>query len=145
MSQTSIPGRLRDMVRQRALGLCEYCLLHETDTIHGFHVDHVISEKHGGPTEEHNLAWACPFCNRAKGSDIAGEEDGALARLFNPRIDMWTEHFSLESERIVARSAMASLTVRLPGLNDAFRLALRRDLIRGGRFPSNAARQHSGF
>ena len=53
MSQSGIPRPLRDMVRQRALGLCEYCLLHETDTIHGFHVDHVISEKHGGPTAEH--------------------------------------------------------------------------------------------
>ncbi len=57
------------------------------DGIHTFQVDHVISEKHGGPTEEHNLAFCCPFCNRAKGSDIASLVESELVRLFNPRID----------------------------------------------------------
>lgn len=40
------------------------------DTYFGCQVDHIISEKHGGATEEHNLAYACSYCNRNKGSDI---------------------------------------------------------------------------
>lgn len=110
MSRTRIPAALREQVRQRAHRVCEYCLLHEDDGVHGFHVDHVISEKHGGPTEEHNLAFCCPFCNRAKGSDVAGIEGGVTVRLFNPRIDHWAEHFQIESERIGARSNVAAVT-----------------------------------
>ena len=28
--------------------LCEYCLIHEDDTVFGCEVDHIISTKHGG-------------------------------------------------------------------------------------------------
>ena len=141
MSRTRIGAGLREQVRQRAERLCEYCLLHEEDGVHAFHVDHVISEKHDGPTEEHNLAFCCPFCNRAKGSDIGGNVGGALVRLFNPRIDRWAGHFSLEVERVVARSKIAEVTVRVLGLNDPHRLALRTELMKAGRFPSAAARR----
>jgi len=141
VSRTRIPAALREQVRQRAHGLCEYCLLHESDGIHAFHVDHVISEKHDGPTEEHNLAFCCPFCNRTKGSDIAGRIGEALVRLFNPRIDVWSEHFAMETERIVARSIVGAATVQLLGLNDPHRLALRRELMAAGLFPSAGARR----
>jgi hypothetical protein len=50
--------------------LCEYCLIHEKDTFYGCQVDHIISEKHGGLTTADNLAYACTFCNRCKGSDV---------------------------------------------------------------------------
>ncbi len=43
--------------------LCEYCLIHEDDTFFGCEVDHIISQKHGGPTEPENLAYACLPCN----------------------------------------------------------------------------------
>jgi 5-methylcytosine-specific restriction endonuclease McrA len=65
-------------------------------------VDHVISEKHGGPTQESNLALACLTCNRNKGSDIATFEPGTetLVRFFNPRANRWSEHFRLDSDGI---------------------------------------------
>jgi len=131
-------------VRQRAERLCEYWLLHEDDGIHAFHVDHVISAKHDGPTEAHNLAFCCPFCNRAKGSNIGGNLGGMLVRLFNPRIDRWAEHFWLEAECVIARSAIGEVTIRVPGLNDPHRLALRSELTSAGRFPSGAARRLIG-
>ncbi len=105
------------------------------------HVDHVISQEHDGPTDEHNLAFCCPFCNRGKGSDIGGHVGGTLVRLFNPLIDRWAGHFSLEVERVVARSEIGEVTVRVLGLNDPHRLALRKELIKAGRFPSAAARR----
>ena len=136
-----MPDALRALVRHRAQGLCEYCLLHEQDLLHGFHVDHVISEKHSGPTQDHNLAWACPFCNRAKGSDIAGYVDGNLVRLYNPRIDRWSEHFRLDGARMAALSAIGRVTLPLLGLNDAYRLAMRELLLEAGLFPSAAAKR----
>ena len=141
MSRTRIPAALRENARRRADEICEYCLLHEVDGIHAFHVDHVISEKHGGLTGEHNLAFCCPFCNRAKGSDIAGLAGDELVRLFNPRIDAWAVHFGMDAERIVARSNVGAATVQLLGLNDPHRLALRKELMAAGLFPSAAARR----
>ena len=70
MSKTYISVALRRTVAKRANRLCEYCLIHEDDTYFGCQVDHIISEKHDGPTDESNLAYACLYCNRNKGSDI---------------------------------------------------------------------------
>jgi 5-methylcytosine-specific restriction endonuclease McrA len=58
-----ISEAFRRLVVARAEGLCEYCLIHEEDTYFGCEVDHIISRKHGGPTEPDNLAFACSFCN----------------------------------------------------------------------------------
>ena len=70
----------------------------------GCEVDHVISRKHGGITDLSNLAFSCARCNRAKGTDVGSisPTSGAFVRLFNPRIEPWTEHFSFDSARIVA-------------------------------------------
>jgi hypothetical protein len=84
-------------------------LIHEDDTFFGCDVDHVISEKHGGLTAVDNLAWACLLCNRAKGSDIGSisAKTAALTRLFNPRLDYWSEPFKLDvfSSYLSRRSA----------------------------------------
>lgn len=102
MSKTYIDGVLRQRVKTRANGVCEYCLIHEDDTYFGCQVDHIISLKHGGPTEEDNLAYACSFCNRNKGSDIGSIvwRTGQLFRFFNPRTDQWVNHFALSGNRI---------------------------------------------
>ncbi len=135
MSLTWISEQLRRLVRERADYRCEYCLLHEEDAAYGFHVDHVIAEKHQGPTEDHNLSYSCPACNRAKGSDISTLVNSKLVRLFNPRIDLWADHFVLDGAVIKARSLIGSGTLRLLGFNDEPRVELRRLLILAGRYP----------
>ena len=84
-----VSEELRRLVAARAGYVCEYCLIHEDDTFFECEVDHIISVKHGGPTEEKNLAYACLPCNRHKGSDIGSilGETGQLVRFFNPRVD----------------------------------------------------------
>ena len=79
-----VSTELRALVARRADWLCEYCLIAEEDTFLGCHVDHVISEKHGGPTSADNLAYACVFCNQAKGSDVGSiiKSSGAFLPLF---------------------------------------------------------------
>jgi 5-methylcytosine-specific restriction endonuclease McrA len=56
MSRTYISKALRQLVRDRSAGCCEYCLLPESSGLISHEVDHVIAEKHGGVTEENNLA-----------------------------------------------------------------------------------------
>src|SRR5262252_6064017 len=40
----------------------------------------------------------CVICNRYKGTDIAAidQSSGEIARLFDPRRDVWSDHFLLE-------------------------------------------------
>ena len=130
-------------MRERAQGLCEYCLIHEEDTFFGCQVDHIISEKHGGLTDARNLAWACAFCNRFKGTDLGSiaSETGQLTPFFNPRADRWSEHFRLEGARIVPRTAVGEVTVRLLGFNAVDRIEERSALSHVGRYPSTAARR----
>lgn len=123
MSDSYISVELRRLVVARASRRCEYCLIHENDTFLGCQVDHIISEKHGGATAEENLALACVFCNRNKGSDIATLDDkGELTRLFHPRRDRWHEHFSFEGRRIAALTRVGECTARLLGFNSSDRL-----------------------
>lgn len=101
----SISKAVRHLVAERAKYLCEYCLIGEADTFIGCEVDHIISLKHGGDNDLENLAYACPYCNRHKGTDIASlSGSGTLVRLYNPRTDIWKEHFSLESLQILSAS-----------------------------------------
>jgi len=51
-----IPENLRQLAAERAGHRCEYCRIRESDSFLSFQVDHVISLKHGGPTEPGNLA-----------------------------------------------------------------------------------------
>lgn len=95
MSTTYIPVALRRRVIARARRICEYCLIHQDDTFTGCHVDHIVSEKHGGLTESENLALACTFCNLYKGSDLGSlVSSGELVRFYHPRTDVWAEHFA---------------------------------------------------
>lgn len=129
---------LRRLVANRAEHLCEYCLIHEEDTFFGCEVDHIISVKHGGPTEVDNLAYACMFCNRQKGSDLGSilRGVGEFCRFFNPRVNRWGVHFRLEGAVIQPQTNIGEVTVRILGFNHSDRLLERRTLIEVGKYPS---------
>lgn len=97
-----VSADLRRIVESRAGNLCEYGLIHADDTFLGCQVDHIISEKHGGPTEAANTCYACTFCNRSKGADIGSiaPSTGEFTRFFNPRTDRWSDHFVLSGHAI---------------------------------------------
>jgi hypothetical protein len=132
-----VPAALRRLVALRAEGVCEYCLIHESDTFAGSEVEHIISVKHGGLTEADNLAWACMSCNRHKGTDIASiaRSSGRLVPLFNPRVDRWIEHFRLRGATIEPLTEVGEVTVAVLSLNDPDRVMERVLLIAAGRFP----------
>jgi hypothetical protein len=137
MSVTYVSAELRRLVVERASTCCEYCLISEEATYYGCAVDHVIGEKHGGPTEPDNLAFACAFCNRAKGSDIGSMHwaTGEFTRLFNPRIDRWADHFALIDNWIAGLTPIGEVTVRLLGFNRINRLSERLKLQKAKRYP----------
>src|ERR1700677_1595976 len=102
--------RLRQKVPSRAEHLCEYCLIHEEDAYVGLQVDHIISKKHGGQTTSQNLALACACCNRQKGTDISAMDptSGKFVALYNPRKNLWSDHFQLVGVRIAWRTGIGA-------------------------------------
>jgi hypothetical protein len=102
----------------------------EGDTYVGFQIDHIISEKHGGPTTAENLALACLFCNVNKGSDIGSRDDkGAFVRLYNPRMDPWADHFAFRGAIIEGLTAVGTVTARLLRFNEEARIEEREATI----------------
>jgi HNH endonuclease len=136
MSRTYISKTLRKLVYQRAKNCCEYCLLPESLVLISHEVDHVIAEKHGGLTQENNLALSCTLCNKNKGSDIASivPDTGEIVALFNPRNDCWSQHFRNEDGRFLALTAVGDVTIRLLKLNRSDRLQERQLFIAAGLF-----------
>lgn len=128
----------RRLVVERASGRCEYCLLHQNDAaLFDHEVDHIIAEKHGGQTLDNNLAFACFECNRYKGSDIASidPDTDIITPLYNPRQQVWTDHFTLKGATITPLSAEGRATINLLRLNIAPRIRHREGLIELGKYP----------
>lgn len=124
----------RRRVSRRAHGRCEYCLLYEEHSVKKHEPDHIIPRKHGGLDLDDNLAWACFLCNRSKGSEVAAydSETGQLVPLFNPRKQVWAEHFSMQLGEIIAHTAVGRVTILVLQLNQPRRVETRRILIESG-------------
>lgn len=137
MSRTYISAELRRLVIRRAGGRCEYCLVPQDAVFSPHQPDHIIAEQHSGLTEADNLALSCLHCNRHKGPNIASidVETNQLVFLFNPRTQIWREHFVLEGALIRPVTAVGRTTVRVLNLNSLERIEVRQMLIEDGLYP----------
>lgn len=111
-----ISFKTRQFVRERAHFNCEYCLTPELFSFIGYEVDHIISRKHGGQNDVNNLAWSCSICNYRKGTDVGTilQPKQVFVRLFNPRIDIWGDHFKLSNLTIEAKTDIGEATIKVP-------------------------------
>jgi len=118
---------LRRFVRQRALDNCEHCGLAQSSfTLVAFHVEHVVAKQQRGSDELDNLCLSCHWYNLFKGPNLSTIVDSELNRLFNPRAETWSHHFSIEDGRINGLTSIGTATVRLLNMNDPDRVELRR-------------------
>ena len=105
-------------------------------SIHQDFVWETAEERHGGQTISENLALACSTCNEFKGTDLGSldwESKGDFEFFFNPRTQIWTEHFQIEANgEIIPLTAEARVTVRILRFNDEARIEERRELIEAG-------------
>ncbi len=90
-----ISEQLRALVVARAGDRCEYCHVPQQGQAGRFPIDHVRPRRSGGRTEPENLALACPHCNARKWArvDWPDTDTGELVGLFNPRTQLWGDHF----------------------------------------------------
>ena len=130
-----IPAAVRRLVRHRAGDRCEYCKLpQELSPWYTFNVEHVLPRQHGGGDEPTNLALACPRCNRLKGPNLTAIDPitGDLVRLFNPRSQLWHDHFKLVGIEIAGVTPIGRATGDLLLLNEESRLEVRAALLENG-------------
>lgn len=123
-------SELRDLVRQRAIDRCEYCLLRQEDSHLTHHIEHIVARQHGGSDDSDNLALACHSCNLRKGPNLTGidPETSELVALFHPRRDEWQDHFRMRDVWIEGITPSGRATVQVLAMNSTRRLDLRREI-----------------
>ena len=90
-----IPKKTRYLVAKRAYFCCEYCSLQEKYSPDYFSVEHILPRVKQGSDGFDNLAYSCLACNSHKFISIEALDpvSGILTPLYNPRIDIWEQHF----------------------------------------------------
>ena len=118
----TIPESMRERVRQRAAGRCEYCHADERWQFIRFTIDHVMPISSGGGDGFENLALACRNCNERRGNrcEVTISNSTETVAVFDPRKHTWAEHFVWEADkvRIVGITEIGRGTVALLDLND---------------------------
>ena len=134
---SKIPSTLRKSVIHRAGNLCEYCRLSQKGQEATFHIDHIMPVISGGETVAENLALACVSCSLRKGAKeiVVDSETMQEVRLFNPRDDVWDEHFQWNGVFLVGLTAKGRATIETLNLNRRLILAIREEEILLGRHP----------
>ena len=134
---TDVSAELRQLVFSRAEGRCEYCLLPQAAGVYRHEPDHIVPRQHGGETTADNLALACIHCNRYKGPNIGSldPETGDLVPFYNPRTQVWQDHFRLDGPVIRPLTPEGRVTVKILRLNDVIRIQERELLIEIGLYP----------
>lgn len=122
MARFYIPVEIDRRVRTAAKNRCGYCLSPQRLVMARLEIEHIIPISKGGSNEESNLWLACPQCNRYKSDKTTGvdPETGETIRLFNPRTQVWSEHFSWTEDglRIVGKTPTGRATVASLRLSD---------------------------
>ncbi|MGF1517286.1 MAG: HNH endonuclease [Nodosilinea sp.] len=134
---SKVPASLRELVIKRADNRCEYCGISQLGQVATFHIDHVIPVVAGGETTAENLALACVSCSLRKGArqELQDSETGVAVLVFNPRQQVWKQHFAWEGFRIVGLTSTGRATVEALALNRAIMLAIRTEEELLGRHP----------
>jgi 5-methylcytosine-specific restriction endonuclease McrA len=136
----AIPAAIRLLVRQRAGFRCEYCHADERWQFVKFTIDHIVPRSLEGRDDHDNLALACRNCNERRSNRRYNRDSvtGETVPIFNPRQDLWAEHFVWDTDRIriVGLTPTGRATVALLDINDELHdgSALRvrhRDLLDG--------------
>jgi hypothetical protein len=112
---THLPEDLRARIEAADAGVCRYCLLSESNSGMPLTHDHIQPRSKGGETSFENVCRAYRPCNEFKSDTTAALDPltGEPAPLFNPRVDLWSEHFkwSADKTRVEGMSAVGRATV----------------------------------
>jgi hypothetical protein len=136
---SSFSEATKQRVRQRAGNRCEYCQSHQDYLMGWLQIDHFLPVSKGGSNDDANLCLACELCNQYKWNQTAAidPETQEMVGLFNPRQQVWHEHFAWSGDgvSIVGRTACGRSTLVALKLNNALALKVRGHWVRAGWHP----------
>lgn len=121
------------LVSARAHHACEYCRAPEIVFNLAFEVEHITPQSRSGTATEDNLALSCRSCNLYKADFVWGldELSQVESRLFNPRRDIWQEHFSVgeETGEIKGLTAVGRATISRLRINSQAQVSARKQWL----------------
>ncbi|MEM6321987.1 MAG: HNH endonuclease signature motif containing protein [Bacteroidota bacterium] len=142
MSSKYIPVSIKRLVEKRANSYCEYCYATANFSPSYFEFDHVMPSSVGGATTAENLALSCGKCNNRKSNlmEYIDPFTNELVKLFHPRKDLWTDHFtwSEDSTIVIGLTPSGRATTLLLQINRPSNVNLRRLLAKEGWHPPNS-------
>ncbi|AFZ58351.1 HNH endonuclease [Anabaena cylindrica FACHB-243] len=122
MARFYIPVEIERRVRKDAQNRCGYCLSPQRLVMARLEIEHIIPIAKSGSHHESNLWLVCPICNRYKSDKVIGidPETGEIVKLFNPRTQVWCEHFFWTEDglQIVGKTPTGRATVKALHLSD---------------------------
>ena len=139
MSKYKLTPFEKDFIQERAGRRCEYCKFPFDYSHDAFHIEHIIPLHKNGSNELINLAYACDGCKTNKWTFTEGidPETNESARLYNPRVDQWEEHFSWSEDFaiILGATPIGRVTIDVLKLNRAGLINVRKALHLYGAHP----------
>jgi HNH endonuclease len=139
MAKLTISSELRSAVVVRASKCCEYCKSQDKYSPTAFTIDHILPESLDGTSDFENLAYACFLCNRLKSNklNIYDSFSKKWIPLFNPRKNIWEEHFfwSEDSTTIIGFTSSGRCTIKELKLNRDKLIEYRNCIIPFGTHP----------
>jgi len=139
MRRSYIPKAIRQRVMAAARRRCGYCLTAQEFSGAQLVVEHIQPLARDGTNHEENLWLACSWCNSYKSSQVDAIEPltGKQTPLFNPRQQVWLEHFkwSEDGAEIIGITACGRATVAALQLNNEFVVPARRRWVSAGWHP----------
>lgn len=122
MARNDIPAGVERRVREAARHRCGYCRSPQQLVMARLEIEHIVPLAKGGTDDETNLWLACPICNGHKSDkiDAVDPETGQRGALFNPRTQVWAEHFAWTDDglRILGKTPVGRATVIALRLRD---------------------------
>jgi hypothetical protein len=136
---SNLSDAVKQRIRQRAGHRCEYCQSHQDYLMGWLQIDHVWPVSKGGSNDDMNLCLACELCNQYKWNqtEAIDPETQETFMLFNPRQQIWHEHFAWSDDgiAIVGRTSSGRSTVVALKLNNALAMKVRGNWVRAGWHP----------
>jgi hypothetical protein len=134
-----ISEAIRASVRASAGDRCGYCRSPQYLVLGPLEVEHIVPTARGGADDEANLWLACRMCNNFKSAHTHAVDplSGQRTRLFNPRQQLWSQHFAWNDDgtQIVGRTATGRATVIALQLNNVIAVTVRRAWVSAGWHP----------
>jgi HNH endonuclease len=134
-----IKKQLDETIRRQAKNRCGYCLSPQELLPYKLEIEHLIPKSAGGASLKENLWLACRECNAHKAAKTEAIDNltGKTVKLFNPRHQIWHEHFefSENNTQIIGKTACGRATVESLQMNNFYQTTARSIWVEINRFP----------